>query len=168
MSAIGTKRTFRIASAMSAFGGKADILPAHLDVPLLTQWTVGPPHAENRGLHLVNARLGGATGAQRAPHQSAFNREQEKITGLVLVVGGEWVVVDGTGLRFISETHPTPSKLRHYYLLRSLDGRKSSINWTSWRTRTTNNLVDPVCLTGNAHQIIESYQTDSNFTNGIC
>jgi len=119
MFAIGTKRTFRIASAtfriasaMSAFGGKSDILPAHLDVPLLTQWTLGPPHAENRGLHLVNARctVGGATGAQRAPHQSAFNREQEKITGLVLVVGGEWGVVDGTGLRFIGETHPTPLK----------------------------------------------------------
>ena len=33
---------------------------------------------------------------------------------------------------------------------------------------TTNNLIDPVYVTGNAHQIIESYQTDSNFTDSIC
>ena len=37
MSAIGTKRTCRIAPQMSAFGGKADIVGPERQCPLLTQ-----------------------------------------------------------------------------------------------------------------------------------
>jgi hypothetical protein len=37
MSAIGTKRTYRVALHMSAFGGKADMAPDLLRCPLMTQ-----------------------------------------------------------------------------------------------------------------------------------
>ena len=40
---------------MSAVAGKADILSAHIDVRYLPSGPSGH-HAENRGLHLVNAR----------------------------------------------------------------------------------------------------------------